>query len=167
MNRFFFLGLLIAAFFPFACQSRPELPASGDVAEEGRGSSPALGSSYNPVPLTQESLDAGKKTYQLACMACHSATGAPGPTIAMRPTAPHFNRPEWSRSRSDTELYITIQMGRPMKGMPSWKHLRPREIWSVIHYIRSLSGTAEEFAQAAEKAANATSQDSPEGASTP
>lgn len=166
MNRFPSLGFLIAASLFFACQPRPEPLASGDAAEHGVPSQ-GLGSSYNPVPLTQESLDAGKKTYQLACMACHSATGAPGPTIAMRPTAPHFNRPEWSRSRSDTELYLTIQMGRPMKGMPSWKHLRPRETWSIIHFIRSLSGTAEEFAQAAEKAANATSQDSPEGASTP
>jgi len=106
----------------------------------------------NPLPFTPENVERGKQLYQLSCIVCHGLAGEPEPAIALRPTAPHFSRPEWSRNRQDGELFQTIQQGRPFRGMPSWKHFPARDTWAVIHYVRSLSGTAEEFAKAAETA---------------
>ncbi len=107
----------------------------------------------NPLPFTPENLEHGKKLYQLSCIACHGVAGEPEPAISMHPTAPHFSRADWSRNRMDGEIFLTIQQGRPFKGMPTWKHFSARDTWAIIHYVRSLSGTAEEFAKAAEAAA--------------
>lgn len=154
-------GFVLAGLLP-ACQSRPEEPLSvteaiaENISREQLLNDPVLSKSVdytvkNPLPLTQESLDQGKKLYNLSCVVCHSETGAPGPSIAMRPTAPHFNRVEWSQNRQDGELFLTIQHGRAIRGMPSWKHFSAKDTWAIIHYVRSLSGTAKVFAEAAER----------------
>ncbi len=116
----------------------------------------------NPLPYEPDVVSRGRQLYMISCAACHSETGKPGPAIAMKPTAPHFDDPAFSRARQDGELFLTIQQGRPMRGMPSWKHFSARDTWAIIQFLRSLSGTGEEIARrAAESQAAASRPASP------
>jgi len=116
----------------------------------------------NPLPYEPDVVGRGRQLYMISCAACHSETGKPGPAIAMKPTAPHFDDPAFSRARRDGELFLTIQQGRPLRGMPSWKHFSARDTWAIIQFLRSLSGTGEEIArQGAETRSPATPPEAP------
>ena len=90
----------------------------------------------NPIKKDEWNLGFGKSIYTDFCIDCHGvdAKGVDPKTIGLekRPT----NLQKTLKSHSDGDIFWKIQTGR--KEMPSFKEdLQDKEIWSVIHYIRS------------------------------
>lgn len=88
----------------------------------------------NPLARSAAAAAAGKKTFDSSCEECHGegGRGARGPALATG----HFQH-----GGKDWQLFETISEGIPGTQMPSFSWLTSKEIWQVITYVRSLSGT--------------------------
>lgn len=91
----------------------------------------------NPIEKNEESFSLGKSLYSEFCVYCHGKNGKgidPDKIgLKKRPT----NLQKTLKTHSDGDIFWKIQTGR--KEMPSFREdLKESEIWSVIHYIRSL-----------------------------
>jgi cytochrome c oxidase cbb3-type subunit 3 len=78
----------------------------------------------------------GKKMYDNNCVACHlaSAGGSVGPNLT-----DEF----WKHGGGIKNVFRTIKVGVPEKGMISWEsQLSPKDIQKVASYILSLKGTS-------------------------
>lgn len=87
--------------------------------------------------LTDESsLAAGKKIFDMNCVACHQADGGGG-------IGPNLTDDHWILGGGMKNVFHTIsEGGRPGKGMVDWKKtLKPSEIEKVASYVISLNGT--------------------------
>jgi cytochrome c oxidase cbb3-type subunit 3 len=82
-----------------------------------------------------EIIAAGKKIFDGHCASCHLADG--GGMIG-----PNLVDEYWLHGGSILDIYTTIQVGVPEKGMISWKGvLNPEQIRAATFYIMSLQGT--------------------------
>lgn len=78
---------------------------------------------------------AGKKVYDGQCASCHLADG--GGMIG-----PNLVDEFWLHGGGIQDIYHTIEVGVPEKGMISWKGvLSPEQIKDVAFYIMSIGGT--------------------------
>ncbi len=90
----------------------------------------------NPLNADNTALEKGMALYNLQCKACHGEKGlGDGLIKAANFTAEGF------LMQSDGAIFYKIRTGRSQ--MPGFKALGDEEIWSVIHYIRSLSSPPE------------------------
>ncbi len=98
----------------------------------------------NPVPGTQESVDAGRALFQANCVICHGPHGlGDGPaafTLSPRPANLQMHVP----MHAPGELFYWIANGVPGTAMPAWAKkqptpLTPTEIWQVIRYLEVLA----------------------------
>ncbi|HQQ94085.1 MAG TPA: cbb3-type cytochrome c oxidase N-terminal domain-containing protein [Bacteroidia bacterium] len=81
-------------------------------------------------------LEAGKKTFQTNCIACHGKAGE-GNTVG-----PNLTDNYWLHEGSINAIFKTIKYGWPDKGMKSWKEdLSPLQIAQVASFIKSLAGS--------------------------
>lgn len=77
----------------------------------------------------------GKKLYETACWPCHGKMGEGG-------AGPNLTDDYWIHKGSLTDIYMSIKVGYPDKGMQSWeKNYSPKEINNIAGYILSLKGT--------------------------
>jgi mono/diheme cytochrome c family protein len=102
---------------------------------------PAEAAKKNPAAVSDESLAAGKESYEGQCADCHGLTGKnDGKKVA------ELKKEEKDRmtpltdpsvaKQSDGELFWKISEGK--KPMPAGKKLmEPDEIWNVVNYIRT------------------------------
>ncbi len=90
----------------------------------------------NPLAGKPDAIAAGKKLYQASCQSCHGgdARGARGPALATG---------RFEHGGDDGQLYQTIRFGIAGTQMPGFG-LTPDEIWQLVAYLRSLSGTVAE-----------------------
>ncbi|WP_340075645.1 cbb3-type cytochrome c oxidase N-terminal domain-containing protein [Leptobacterium sp. I13] len=92
----------------------------------------------NTVTLLTEAsdLNAGKKIFELNCIACHQADGGGG-------IGPNLTDDYWILGGGIKNTFKTIyEGGRDGKGMVAWKQtLKPSEIQQVASYVLSLQGT--------------------------
>jgi len=90
----------------------------------------------NPFAGDAEAIAAGKKLYEESCQLCHGgdARGGRGPALA----AGNF-----LHGSEDAEIFQNIHEGIAGTQMPAFD-LLPNEIWQLVTYIRSLSGTVSE-----------------------
>ena len=95
----------------------------------------------NPVPVTPESLTAGKQTYTRYCANCHGTNAEGGPGNDLIPPAPDLTGKEWRHGSSDGEIFNTIKVGVPPEmNMAAWgEQLKDPEIWNVVNYLRSMA----------------------------
>lgn len=94
----------------------------------------------NPLPSSSSIRTRGKKIYMMHCSSCHGEKGKGDGTVARGLTPPprDFTKKGFLQNRSDKYLYYRIREGVKGTAMPGWKHtLRSKEIWSVIHYLRT------------------------------
>jgi mono/diheme cytochrome c family protein len=109
----------------------------GAAAQEWKAPADAK-ATKNPVAKAAGIKD-GKAAYDANCAVCHGAAGkgdGPGAT-ALNPK-PRNLADKAIQGQTDGELFWKISVGRSV--MPPWKHLPERERWSLVHYIRSLTG---------------------------
>ena len=94
----------------------------------------------NPVAVTEQAIQVGEAAYQANCISCHGV-GASGDGPAggeMNP--PPANLLEGhALFHSVAEFFNWIRNGKPGTAMPAFsEELTDEQIWSVIHYLRSL-----------------------------
>ena len=90
----------------------------------------------NKVTLSDASgISAGKGLYTQSCVACHGANGEGG-------IGPNLTDEYWIHGGSLNDIYKTIKIGYPEKGMQSWQSMySPVQIKELTSYVRSLLGT--------------------------
>ena len=95
----------------------------------------------NPVPVSAESLDAGKRLYLRHCASCHGANAEGGSGNDLIPAAPDLTDKEWKHGGSDGDIFSAIKNGVPpeLNMVPFGDQLKDQEIWSVVNYLRSIA----------------------------
>jgi cytochrome c oxidase cbb3-type subunit III len=80
-------------------------------------------------------LDAGKKIFTTACVACHLADG--GGSVG-----PNLTDNYWIHGGGIKDIFKTLKYGWPEKGMKSWKDdYTPQQLAQLAAYVKSLGGT--------------------------
>lgn len=91
----------------------------------------------NPIEKNEESLSLGNTVYSEFCVYCHGKNGKGMDPKEIGLNKKPTNLQKTLKTHSDGDIFWKIKTGR--KEMPSFKEdLEEKEIWSVIHYIRSL-----------------------------
>jgi mono/diheme cytochrome c family protein len=112
----------------------------GYAAERQSGKSGASAPT-NPVPVTPQSIAAGKALFQKYCRFCHGddAKGN-GPQAPEGTHPPDLTDAKWDHGGTDGDIFTVIKDGIgpkfDMKGHNS--KMTPREMWSVVNYVRSI-----------------------------
>ena len=90
----------------------------------------------NNVPMADAAgIKAGQIIYETNCVACHLKDGGGN-------VGPNLTDDYWLHKGSLNDIYKTIKIGYPDKGMQSWeKQFSPKEISQLSSYIKSLIGT--------------------------
>ncbi len=96
----------------------------------------------NPTQRTAESLETGKKYYDIYCLPCHGAEGAgDGLVNAKLMVAPSMLTPR-AQDLTDGYLYALVRHGRGI--MPAYgEGIRGENRWHVVNYVRQLQGAAQ------------------------
>jgi cytochrome c oxidase cbb3-type subunit 3 len=77
----------------------------------------------------------GKKVFQTTCFACHGKDGEGG-------IGPNLTDDYWIHGGSMNDIYKTIKLGYPEKGMQSWQSMfNPVQIKELTSFVKSLKGT--------------------------
>ena len=87
----------------------------------------------NPLAGDPEAIAAGKKLFEESCQICHGgdARGGRGPALAAG---------DFLHGSEEEQIFQNIREGIAGTQMPAFE-LLPNEIWQLVSYIRSLSGT--------------------------
>lgn len=89
-------------------------------------------------------LDAGKKIFEMQCAPCHKVDG--GGSVG-----PNLTDNYWLHGGSMKDIYYTVKVGVPAKGMIAWEQLlSPERMRNVSSYIMTLVGTNPPGAKAAQ-----------------
>ena len=97
----------------------------------------------NPFPPSTENLQAGREHFSDHCATCHANDGG-GDTLfgkGLYPKPPDMRTAE-TQSKSDGELYYTIEDGVRLSGMPAFGEEHSvgddAETWHLVLFIRHL-----------------------------
>lgn len=90
----------------------------------------------NNVPMADAvGIKEGEKLFETNCVACHLKGGAGS-------VGPNLTDDYWMHKGSLNDIYNTIKVGYPDKGMQSWSsQFNPKQISYLASYIKSLRGT--------------------------
>lgn len=93
----------------------------------------------NPVPLSEQTLQAAKAIYLQKCANCHGETGAgDGPEAMMYDPAPADLSRAHVRQMTDGGVFFQISEGD--KPMPAFKdQLTEEQRWQLVHYVRTFA----------------------------
>lgn len=92
----------------------------------------------NPRAPTRESLDNGRKYYQINCTVCHGPAGrGNGPALRYGIPAPSLLT-DLTKNRTDGYIFGMIRNGRNF--MPSYDRIEDMDRWDVVNYVRALQG---------------------------
>ena len=101
-----------------------------------------MASLANPVPATQESVDRGRKAFQINCAACHGPAGAAGqsaPMFKFGIYAPSLAAgSNAANTLTDGYIFGIIRNGRGL--MPTYNRLEEPTRWDIVNYVRTLQG---------------------------
>jgi mono/diheme cytochrome c family protein len=95
----------------------------------------------NPVKLTTNSVERGKKVFASQCAMCHGAKGDGKAELAeeMKINPPDFTKPDALKKRTDGEWFAIIGQGsEAMQGQGN--RMKDRQKWDLVNYLRSLGG---------------------------
>jgi mono/diheme cytochrome c family protein len=108
----------------------------------------------NPNPATEESIDHGRKFFQIFCTPCHGKSGTGDGLVGAKFIIRPFDLTAENEQKTVPEGYIfgTVTFGGAF--MPSYGNdLSPSEIWDVVNYVRH--GLVADGAKASSVASNA------------
>lgn len=92
----------------------------------------------NPQAPTKESLELGRKYYQINCAACHGDNGMGAQTIVAQYGLAFPIATDMTKQRTDGYIYGMIRNGRGL--MPSYNRIEEEDRWHVVNYVRGLQG---------------------------
>ncbi|MBI3014337.1 MAG: cytochrome c [Candidatus Tectomicrobia bacterium] len=93
----------------------------------------------NPVQTTADSVENGKKLYNIYCALCHGPTATGGGPVSRKFVPPPNLTDDFFKKRPDGFLFETIRSGGPV--MPGYREsLTPKERWDIVNYLRRLQG---------------------------
>ncbi len=124
-------------------QEAPRRPAPGTVPREGWEApltrDEAGKALRNPVPITRDSVEKGRRLFEIYCALCHGPGGkGMGPVATKFIPPPDLTLPLFQQ-RTDGFIYGTIRNGGAV--MPPYgEALSPIERWDLVNYLRSLQG---------------------------
>jgi cytochrome c oxidase cbb3-type subunit 3 len=77
----------------------------------------------------------GEKLYKQSCVACHGGNGEGG-------IGPNLTDEYWIHGGSLNDIYKTIKLGYPEKGMQAWESMyTPVQMKNLTGYVKSIKGT--------------------------
>jgi cbb3-type cytochrome c oxidase subunit II len=108
-------------------------PDEGDV--------PAEYDKTNPLPVTIDNIDAGKRIWNRECAVCHgdAAHGEGVYRQGIEPVPPDFSAHADYADFTDGDYFWRISEGVPWTAMPTWKLVyNETERWQLVIYIRTM-----------------------------
>ncbi len=114
-----------------------QMEAAEEAASARMASLPESNIDESNVVMVEDAglLSKGKQVYNNNCAQCHKDTGAGG-------IGPNLTDDYWLHGGSIQDIFRTIKVGVPEKGMISWEPLlSPDQMQNVASYIITLKGT--------------------------
>ncbi len=104
-----------------------------------RGGNPVAAKIANPVPATEASIAAGRKTYAPLCSRCHGPAGkGDGGGAGAGGQPADFTDDVWDFGSSDGEIFAAIAEGTSADMESYAERLSAPEIWNLVNYLRTL-----------------------------
>ncbi len=104
-----------------------------------RGGNPVAARVANPVPATEASVAAGRKTYALLCPRCHGPAGkGDGGGAGAGGQPADFTDEVWDFGSSDGEIFAAIREGTSADMESYAERITAPEIWNLVNYLRTL-----------------------------
>jgi mono/diheme cytochrome c family protein len=118
-----------------------EVYAGAFERDPDEGDVPAGYALKNPLPVTVDNMDAGKRIWNRECAVCHG-DAAHGEGIyreAIEPVPPDFSAHADYVDFTDGDYFWRISEGVPWTAMPTWKRVYDKtERWQLVTYIRTM-----------------------------
>jgi mono/diheme cytochrome c family protein len=144
--------------------------AAGPAAQESaQAPAPAM---KNPVKPTAQTRARAKEIYAVDCELCHGENGSGKTDVskAMDLSVGDWTNPKTLAARTDGELFSIIRNGKGKMPAEVAGRAKDYEVWSLLHYIRSMASNAEPAATPAPApapAAQDTTTPAPAAPATP
>jgi mono/diheme cytochrome c family protein len=91
----------------------------------------------NPLPVSKESLDLGKKKFDIYCSPCHGMYAKGDSRLRGQFPNPPSLHSEKVRNWKDSQIFLVITNGQ--NSMPSYaSQLEVKERWAVVNYVRAI-----------------------------
>jgi cytochrome c oxidase cbb3-type subunit 3 len=114
---------------------RAELAEGKRLEEQYMARTKNLVDENNVTLADADGIAAGKTLYTQSCVACHAGDGGGG-------IGPNLTDENWIHGGAMNDIYKTIKLGYPEKGMQSWNTVySPVQMKNIASYIRTLHGT--------------------------
>lgn len=133
--------IYIFNFHVFGTGKNPEQEYAAEMAEGKRqeeaykARTKDLVDENNITLADADGIAAGKVLYNASCVACHAADGGGG-------IGPNLADNYWLHGGSMNDIYKTIKIGYPEKGMQSWQAMySPVQMRNIASFVKSLQGT--------------------------
>ena len=93
----------------------------------------------NPVPMSAESIEAGRKLYQRHCAGCHGPGGKGDGSLALSGGTPSdLTDDTWDHGSTDGEIFTVIRDGVSSDMLGYKDKLDEKQIWQLVNFIRSI-----------------------------
>jgi S-disulfanyl-L-cysteine oxidoreductase SoxD len=119
----------------------PRRPPAGTVPRDGWErpmTREEMGKSLaNPMPVTRQSIENGRRLFEIYCALCHGTNAKGMGPVAMKFIPPPDLTLPFFQQQTDGYIYGTIRNGGPI--MPAHGDLlTPKERWDIVNFLRSL-----------------------------
>jgi len=142
----FYFTIIVAVIYifnyhVFGTGKNPEQEYAAEMAEGKRleeqykARTKTLVDENNITLADADGIAAGKALYTTSCVACHMADGGGG-------IGPNLTDEYWIHGGGLNDIYKTLKIGYPDKGMQSWESLySPAQMRNLTSFVKSLKGT--------------------------
>ena len=142
----FYFTIIVAVIYifnyhVFGTGKNPEQEYAAEMAEGKRieelykARTKDLVDENNVTMADADGIAAGKALFTQSCVACHMADGGGG-------IGPNLTDEYWIHRGGLNDIYNTIKIGYPEKGMQSWQTMySPTQIRNLACFVKSLKGT--------------------------
>jgi cytochrome c oxidase cbb3-type subunit 3 len=114
---------------------RAELAEGKRLEEQYMARTKNLVDENNVTLADADGIAAGKALYTQSCVACHAGDGGGG-------IGPNLTDDNWIHGGAMNDIYKTIKIGYPEKGMQAWNTVySPVQMKNIASYIKTLHGT--------------------------
>jgi cytochrome c oxidase cbb3-type subunit III len=142
----FYFTIIVAVIYifnyhVFGTGKNPEQEYAAEMAEGKRleeqykARTKSLVDENNITLADADGIAAGKALFTQSCVACHMADGGGG-------IGPNLTDEYWIHGGGLNDIYKTLKIGYPEKGMQSWESMySPVQLRNLTSFVKSLKGT--------------------------